>query len=217
MVFTRSDANPVAPPPYNVVLHCNNITMPLPLPPVPRQPLHHRNISMRGYKRDDGLFDIEGHLHDSKEIDFNLATGVRYAGDSIHSMWLRITINATLTIVDAEASTDAMPYPGQCNRITPEYKKLIGLSIRPGFTNQVRNLLGGIHGCTHITELVSTLATTAFQTIAGQGLQPSTSKPFQLDRCHALRTDGPSVAQYYPQWYRGEKHDGPVSLTPDNP
>ena len=177
--------------------------MTLPLPAVPRQPLHHRTISMRGYKRDDGLFDIEGHLHDTKDVDFKVASGMRYAGDSIHSMWLRITIDMTLTIVDAVASTDAMPYPGHCNEIVPDYRKLIGLSIRPGFTSQVRDRLGGIHGCTHITELVGSLATTAFQTIAGMGLQAPDRKPFQLDRCHALRTDGPAVAKFYPRWVRG--------------
>jgi hypothetical protein len=184
--------------------------MPLPLPAVLRQPLHHRSISMRGYKRDDGLFEIEGHLHDTKDVDFKVASGMRYAGDSIHSMWLRIIIDSTLTIVDAEAACDEMPYPGYCSNIVPDYKKLIGLAIRPGFTNLVRTRLGGIHGCTHITELVNSLATTAFQTIAGQGLQAAASKPFQLDRCHALRTDGPAVARFYPAWYRG----GPAGEAP---
>ena len=170
---------------------------------------------MRGYKRDDGLFDIEAHLHDMKDVDFKVASGMRYAGDSIHSMWLRITIDATLTIVDAEASSDAMPYPGHCDRITPDYKQLVGLAIRPGFTNQVMARLGGIRGCTHITELVSSLATTAFQTIAGQGLQAPDAKPFQLDRCHALRTDGPAVAQFYPQWYQGVPLAGIPAAEPD--
>jgi hypothetical protein len=26
------------------------------------------------------------------------------------------------------------------------------------------------------------------------------NKPFQLDNCHALRTDGLAVAKYYPRW-----------------
>ena len=197
---------------YNVPLHIDRTNMPLPLPTIPRQPLHHRNITMRGYKRDDGLFDIEGHLHDTKDFDFNLASGRRYAGDSIHSMWLRITVDAKLTIVDAEAASDAMPYPGHCERITPDYKQLIGLSIVPGFTEKVRARLGGISGCTHITELASTLATTAFQTFAGQGLDVKDKMPFQLGRCHALRTDGPAVAEFYPRWYRsGTGIDGTVS------
>ena len=191
--------------------------MPLSPPTVPRQSLHHRDITMRGYKREDGLFDIEGHLHDTKDYDFKVASGSRLAGESLHSMWLRITVDATLTIVDAEAASDAMPYEGFCDQITPDYKKLIGLAIRPGFTNRVRELLGGVHGCTHITELVGTLATTAFQTMAGQRLQDPGKKPFPLDRCHALRTDGPATAKFYPQWYRGDKPDANAATEPDNP
>lgn len=190
--------------------------MPLSPPVVPRQSLHRRNITIRGYKREDGLFDIEGHLHDTKDIDFKVASGSRRAGESLHSMWLRITIDATLTIVDAEAASDAMPYVGYCDQIAPDYKKLIGMAIRPGFTNRVREQLGGIHGCTHITELIGSLATTAFQTIAGQGLQNPDHKPFQLDRCHALRTDGPAIAHYYPQWYRGDIPDANAAIEPDN-
>jgi len=177
--------------------------MPLPLPACPRQPLHHRTITMHGYKRDDGLFDIEGHLVDHKDDDFRLTSGVRSAGEAIHSMWLRITVDTSLTIVDAMAVSDAVPYTGQCGLITPEYKSLIGLSIRPGFTHQVQERLGGIRGCTHITEMVSSLATAAFQTLAGQRAHKPDTKPYQLDRCHALRTDGPMVAKYYPEWYRG--------------
>ena len=173
--------------------------------PAPRQPLHHRDISVRGYQRDDGMFDIEGHLHDTKAVDFNVASGRRVAGESIHSMWLRITIDRTLTIVDAEAATDAMPYVGHCDTITPDYKKLVGLALRPGFSSQVKKLLGGTRGCTHLTDLIGIVATTAFQTIAGQGLQTPGSRPYQLDRCHALAVTAPAVARYYPEWYRGDQ------------
>ena len=27
-------------------------------------------------------------------------------------------------------------------------------------------------------------------------------RPFQIDRCHALRSDGEAVRAYYPRWYR---------------
>ena len=128
--------------------------MPLSVPAIPRQPLHHRDISVRGYKREDGLFDIEGHLHDTKAMDFNVASGQRKAGESLHSMWLRITIDRTMTIVDAEAATDAMPYVGYCDRIAPDYKKLIGLAIRPGFSGRVKKLLGA-PAAAHISPISS--------------------------------------------------------------
>jgi hypothetical protein len=172
-------------------------------PPVAREPLHTRAIEIRGYKREDGLFDIEGHLVDTKPYDFKLAAGVRPAGEPVHDMWLRITVDRQLTIVDAQASMDAMPYVGECNAIEPAYRKLVGLAIRPGYQQRVKELLGGVRGCTHITEMAGILATAAFQTMAGQRMQDPERKPFQLDRCHALAVSSPVVGRYYPRWYQG--------------
>lgn len=184
----------------------------MPLPDtVARQPIHTRAIEIRGYRREDGLFDIEGHLVDTKPYDFKLAAGLRPAGEPVHDMWLRITVDRTLTIVDAAAATDAMPYVGACDAITPDYRKLVGLAIRPGYPQRLKELFGGVRGCTHITELAGALATAAFQSMAGQGLQPPDRKPFQLDRCHALDATGPVVARYYPKWYTGEAPIAPAA------
>ena len=177
--------------------------MPLPEPAGAREPLHRRSIEIRGYRREDGLFEVEGHLVDTKDFDFKLAAGVRPKGEPIHEMWLRITIDRNLVIVDAAAATDAMPYAGECDAITPDYRKLVGLAIRPGYTQKVKELFGGVRGCTHVTELATVLATATFQTLAGQRLQDPGRKPFQLDKCHALDTHGRAVARYYPKWYTG--------------
>ncbi len=172
-------------------------------PTVAREPLHRRAIEIQGYKREDGLYDIEGHLVDTKPYDFKLAAGVRPAGNPIHGMWLRITVDRSLTIIDAAAAMDAMPYVSHCDQIVPAYRMLVGLAIRPGYHQRVKELLGGVRGCTHITELAGALATAAFQTMAGQRIQPAEQKPFQIDRCHALAAAGPVVGRYYPKWYRG--------------
>ena len=172
-------------------------------PPVEREPLHTRAIEIRGYKRADGLYDIEGHLVDTKPFDFRLAAGLRPAGDAIHDMWLRITIDRTLTIVDAQATMDAMPYVGECSAIEPAYRKLVGVAIRPGYTQRVKELLGGVRGCTHLTEMAGMLATAAFQSMAGQRLQSAEERPFQLGGCHALAVTSPVVGRYYPKWYQG--------------
>jgi DUF2889 family protein len=172
-------------------------------PTVEREPLHLRRIEIHGYRREDGLYDIEGHLVDTKPYDFKLAAGLRPAGEPIHDMWLRITVDRTLAIVDAAAAMDAMPYVEHCGEIVPAYRKLVGLAIGPGYQARVKELLGGVHGCTHITELAGSLATAAFQTMAGQRLQDPDRKPFQLDRCHALASTAPAVGRYYPKWYKG--------------
>jgi hypothetical protein len=72
--------------------------MPLPAPVSPRERLHSRRITYEGWQRNDGLFDIEGHLIDMKDQDTTLLSGVRPAGEAIHDMWVRVTIDRAFTI-----------------------------------------------------------------------------------------------------------------------
>ena len=67
--------------------------MSLPVTEVERELLHTRRVRYEGYKRADGLWDIEAHLTDVKNHDYKLKTGVRRAGQPIHDMWLRITVD----------------------------------------------------------------------------------------------------------------------------
>lgn len=175
--------------------------MPL-TPACERELLHTRSIEARGYARAGGLYDLEGHLVDTKTYDRESPAGTRLAGEPIHEMWLRITIDESMTIVAAEACFDAVPYSGACERIAPDYGKLAGLRIAPGFTSEVRARFGGTQGCTHVTDLIGILATTAFQTMGNRRAREAQAdkRPFQLDRCHALATSGAVVAQYYPRW-----------------
>ncbi len=179
------------------------MTIPLSPPKAPRERLHNRSISYDGYRRSDGLFDIEAHIVDTKDHDYALLTGIRPAGVPVHDMWVRVTIDDTLTIRDIEAVTDSMPYPGACDRIAPDYRKLIGANLVQGFRKQLHDVVGHTKGCTHITEMLSYLPSAAVQTFAG--LIPEddgVNKPFQLDKCHALDTSGETVRRYYPKWYR---------------
>ena len=64
----------------------------LPLPSS-RQLLHNRNIQLACYEREDGLFDVEGHLVDTKPFDLVLSTARRKnAGAPIHDMRLRLPL-----------------------------------------------------------------------------------------------------------------------------
>jgi Protein of unknown function (DUF2889) len=178
--------------------------MPLSTPSVLRERLHRRRVTYGGLRRADGLFDIEAHLVDVKDEDFALLTGVRPAGVPVHEMWIRVTIDDQCTIRDIEAVTDYMPYPDTCATIGPEYRKLIGANLLVGFRKHLHDVLGGVHGCTHLTEMLSYLPTAAVQTFAGLKREDDGElKPFQLDRCHALETSTENVRRYYPKWYRG--------------
>jgi len=136
-----------------------------------------------------------------------LATGLLPAGQPIHDMLLRLVVDARFDIVEAGAETRAMPYPGACNEYGDIYGRLVGLNLMRGFRHAVKERLGGVQGCTHLTELTQVLPTAVVQAFAGEvidtrGDSADSAQPFQIDRCHALRADGPAVRTHYPRWYR---------------
>ena len=110
-------------------------------------------------------------------------------------------------MIEAGARTEAQPYPGACENHGDTYGQLVGLNLMRGFRRAVRERVGGVLGCTHITELSQVLPTAVLQAFAGQvvdlrGHEPGSAQPMQIDGCHALRSDGALVATYYPRWYR---------------
>ncbi|MDD4885562.1 MAG: DUF2889 domain-containing protein [Thiomonas sp.] len=198
-----------------------------------RRLVHRRSISIECYAREDGLWDLQAELRDVKTRDITLSERNRPAGIPVHDMLLVVTIDNALNIVAAHSHTLFSPY-ATCDDHADAYKKLVGLNLLRGFRSAVRERLGGVLGCTHLTELTQVLPTAAIQGLAGLTtiampapqenagqpqvfLTPSGSgsasrprghsdterpeqMPFQLNRCHALRLDGPAVAEFYPRW-----------------
>jgi hypothetical protein len=194
-------------------------------PPVGRQHLHTRRVTCQGFFRDDGLWDIEGRITDEKTYEHpNHWRGPLGPGDLVHDMSIRLTLDHKFRIVDVETVTDSSPYP-VCGGIAPDFKKLIGLTIGGGFHRAVRERLGGVHGCTHIVELLGPVATTAFQTVSSRkardlnnghraksGTLPPPKpadadkpprKPYVIDTCHAWAADGDVVKRWAPAFYTG--------------
>jgi hypothetical protein len=176
-----------------------------------RRLVHTRSIRVLAYARSDGLWDLEAELVDTKAADFRLATGVRPAGEPVHEMRLTVTIDTKLNVVDVSAESLRVPYPGHCETIEPAYEKLVGLNLLRDFRAGVRERLGGNAGCSHLSELATVLPTAAVQAFAGEVFKTRDSsqdpadagkQPWQLDRCHALKVNGPAVAQFYPRWHR---------------
>jgi len=163
-------------------------------------------MDVQVFARDDGHFDVEATLTDTKTHAVPLAGVPRQAGDPIHEMRLHLTVDAQLTITAATSQTLWMPYPGACDRHGDAYSRLVGLNLMKGFRQAVQERLAGTQGCTHLTELCQVLPTAVIQALAGSVIDTregdgAGNPPFQLDRCHALRRDGPTVAQFYPRWH----------------
>ena len=181
--------------------------MPLPSAAATRLLKHRRQIDVQVYARGDGLWEVDALLVDTKTRISNMADGPRPAGTPIHEMLLRLVVNERLDVIEAGSETRWMPYPGLCSEHGDAYAQLVGLNLLQDFHRSVRARLGGARACTHITELAQVLPTAVVQAFAGEvidtrGTGEGATQPFQIDRCHALRSDGEAVRQFYPRWYR---------------
>ncbi len=176
---------------------------------------------MQVFERGDGLWEVDARLTDVKTEDMVTGPGVRPAGEPLHDMLLRLVVNDRFDVLDAGSQTVRMPYPGHCDAFGDAYRQLIGLNLLKGFRWAVAERLGGRTGCTHITELAGVLPTAVIQAlsegaVAQAKVRPNGSqKPFQIDGCHALRSEGEVVRLYYPRWHQ-QANDSP-SAAPGGP
>ena len=181
----------------------------MPLPPAApaRQLKHHRSLDVQVFARGDGLWDVDATLVDTKTRAVPMAQGERPAGVPIHDMLLRLVVDERLNIVAAGSDTRGMPYVGICGEHGDAYARLVGLNLMRDFRRELRQRVGGVAGCTHLTELAQILPTAVLQAFAGdvidtRGSADGAERPFQIDRCHALRADGDAVRRFYPRWFR---------------
>ena len=179
--------------------------------PKKRDHIHTRDIKCFGYKRLDGLWDIEGYIIDTKTYSFdNYDRGGVSSGEPVHHMQIRITLDDNLVIKSAEAATIASPYR-ICPKVSKNFKNLKGSKIGPGWRRQVQDLLGGVKGCTHLRDLLTgPIAVTAYQTIIPRKrdneYRPKTNEtPVLLNTCVAFAENGAVVKERWPNHYSEKK------------
>lgn len=178
-------------------------------PPVEREPFHRRRYEFGGYRRADGLWDIEGRMTDVKSYSFpNDYRGTIQAGEPLHDMSIRLTIDEDFLVHDIEVVTDSGPF-GVCAAATANFKQMIGMTVGLGWRRAIRERVGGVHGCTHQVEMLQAMATVAFQTLypvraKKQKERPADQPPPLLNTCHAFRSDGEIVKKSWPAFYTGD-------------
>ena len=182
--------------------------MPLP-PPEARKKLHDRSVLCRGYRRDDGLWDIEARLCDTKTYDFsNRDRGKIAAGEPVHLMEVRLTVDLDMNIIDAQTGMDYAPF-SICPGAQAAMKKLVGLRIGGGWLRRARERIAHRESCTHLFELLRPLATTAYQTLHRAREEraeraPSRKRPQIIDQCFSLASDSEVVKVEWPKFYTGK-------------
>ncbi|MBF87083.1 MAG: hypothetical protein CMJ14_03675 [Pelagibacterales bacterium] len=180
--------------------------------PKSRKKIHLRKVYCEGYKRDDGLWDIEGHLKDTKTYNFHTDyRGDMLAGMAVHDMSIRLTLDDNLMIKNVAINMSSHPYE-TCPKIIENFQNLIGISITKGFRKNVYAKVGGVSGCTHLVELLFPIATTAFQTIYSyksfnkkENVNANNDdSPSLINSCYSWREDGEVIKKYYRKFYKSK-------------
>lgn len=170
-----------------------------------RKPVHIRQTEIRTYDLGDHQILLEATLRDTRTPPA--------AGDSpeaamvlVHDLVARIRVQGPdLTIAGVEAEMPQIPREG-CREVLADMKKLVGLRIISGYTQKVKDLVGGAKGCSHLTHLFISLGPAAVQGYwAAYGRKPgarSLSNPALarvIDSCRVWRRDGPLVRSLTPE------------------
>lgn len=177
---------------------------------VTREKKHHRKIDCEGFLRSDGRWDIDVHMVDTRTYDCAYDAlhrgGVIKAGEAVHDMWLRFTIDLDFLIHEVHAASDQTPF-SICPRAAEAMRSLVGLRIGFGWMKQVRERIGSERSCTHLIDLLGPLAATSYQTLHAaleerEATRESREKPPIIDTCLALSSSGEVVKNRWPEFYQ---------------
>lgn len=177
--------------------------------PVERDHKYSRTIHCDGFLRRDGLWDIEGHMHDVRKFPSVMPLGrVVPANVAVHRLAMRMTIDEKFVIRAIEVAMDATPYE-ICPNVGPNHQRLVGLSLHSGFAKKARDALAGADGCTHFREMLGPIATCAFQTVFNY--RRATEPPRDesrlqgqfLNTCYAFAPTSPVIKARWPGAYTG--------------
>jgi len=183
---------------------------------VTREELHTRHIEMRAFKRSDGLYEVEGHLLDTKPHHFKAPNGDKQipANAPIHQMRIRLTYGFDMKIHEVWADTFDAPYT-PCYDAPPTLQQLKGLSMARGWNSEIRRLFSGDKCCTHLMNMLGPMAAVAYQGLTVDRTKLPTAvdahgKPLKIGSCYAYRTDREVVMKLWPKYYvgPGSQHHG---------
>jgi hypothetical protein len=178
---------------------------------VGRRLTHTRRIEMHAYARDDGLWDVEARLIDEKPFAYiDPGRGEQDAGDPVHDIRVRLTLDDDRVIHDVAVEMGSMPF-GTCREVKDTLRPLIGERVGRGW-RQILKKIPRNTTCAHVHEVLVPMATVVHQGMslgrAPDGrvaIEPDPSletQPFFVDDCHSWRADGPVVAHFYPQFFK---------------
>jgi hypothetical protein len=164
-------------------------------------PVHERRMEFRTYPLEENKVLVEGWLRDERLVEGYHWDGRKRSPGVVHWIGVRLLLGGwPLTILDAEAEMPEIPHE-LCPTTLDAVRKIIGVSIAPGFSDQVRKRLGGVRGCSHMTHLIVAMGPAALHGYWTQSSRTPRPVPRNLDEfpglnylvnsCQLWKKDGP--------------------------
>jgi hypothetical protein len=166
-------------------------------------PVHERTLTIRTYPLNEEQVIVEGWLRDERLIFGYHRDGSARPPGVVHWMGVRLLLGGRpITILDAEAEMPTVPHQ-LCPTVADTVKKIIGLPIVSGFSDQVRKRLAGVEGCSHMMHLILAMGPATLHGYwAHQSRKPHpVPKSFEeiqglsylINSCQLWREDGPLI------------------------
>ncbi len=167
--------------------------------------IHTRDIRLTTYPHANSCVLVQGILKDQRYIPVFDVTGKAKAPGTVHHMSVTLLIAPNpLTIVQAEAEMLTVPM-AECPATLDLVEQLVGVEIKSGFSTQIREIMGGNRGCTHLCTLVVAMGQEIFHGWLTQkrsqkaplpvSLDAVEEKGFLIDSCRMWKKDGPKMRE----------------------
>ena len=180
---------------------------------VTREELHFRRIDMRGWRRSDGLYEVEGRVIDRKPHVYKSPNGFKVvpAGEPIHNLGVKLVFDEDMLVHSVAAFTESAPYD-DCFAAGQSLQAIKGLRIAGGWSSEVRRRLGGAQSCTHLMEILIPMGTAAYQSLTVvRSARPQKINfegvPVKVDSCYAYAANRALVMRKWPSAYTGPIQD----------
>lgn len=133
---------------------------------------------------------------------------------TVHDLELVVEVSlADFTVRSVDALFHKYPH-AECPRIADAYQQLVGVQVGRGWTQAMRDRLGGPEGCTHLRELARATAPVLVQAAFSARVRTNPSRegdeqrlrmvlPFLSGTCHIWAEDGVGERKLDAGWIPG--------------
>lgn len=167
--------------------------------------IHTRDIRLSTHPYTGSRVIVHGILQDRRHIKvFDVAGTLKEPG-IIHHMDVKLMIKPNpLMIEDAQAEMIHAPMP-ECLTTLDTIENLKGLEIKSGFSKQIRSIIGGKNGCTHLCQLITAMGQEIVhgwlinnrkdKSPVPKDIESFGEKKYLIDSCRMWTRNGPKMKQ----------------------